>query len=236
CRRPKTAPTTSAQLAGRPGPAKGTAGVNAHKAINEFNAKWAGKEVTDPDQLVEKVAEYKDLKKLAETANAEYASKHAAMQEKLNEAKKQAAVKEKADYEAKEKAAQAQLGLIKNELGISDEQAKGFSALLSMIGAGNIESAISHMKHMQQQASAKGYPQLSGFENALIRHYTGPGSGGVNKALRNGAVTEAQHVFTNMLNKAIDKLPKYTGQAVRKLNLTPESAEKDEPGNIVGQA
>jgi hypothetical protein len=203
----------------------------AQDIVSKFNDKYAGKSLTDPDALAEKVSDFKAMQQgLAMLAKTE----------KENLAQLQAEAKAKAAKEAKEKAAkaaeEAKRQAEKNqkvmaELGISEKQAEGVVALAKMLGSSTGE-LVETFKTFEKQAASLGYP-ISGFQCALIKNYSDGGYHAVNQALRAGSWTPAQHMYVSMVNKALDKMPKYKGVVKRGTTLTAEQIAQYKEGHIV---
>jgi len=207
----------------------------ANKLIADFNEKYAGKEITDHDELVEKVAQFKGLsdainamgvmeEKGAQEANAAALAKIKQVQ------------KEKAEQEAKKAAEEAAKHAERNkkfmsELGISEKQAEGMYGLAQMLGMSG-KDLVGEFKHYEEEAKGLGYP-ISGFQCAVIKNYSGSGYQAVNSALRSGAWTPAQHAYVSMVNKALSEMPKHTGVCKRGTDLTAAQIAQYKPGHIV---
>ena len=143
--------------------------------------------------------------------------------------KKAAAEKAKQDAEAKKHAAENKEYM--DALGITEQEAYGFSALAKMMG-GNTKALVDNFKHYESEAKALGYP-ISGFQCALIKNYSNGGYSSVNTALRAGSVTEAQHVYAKMVNKALQAMPTYTGTLKRGSNLGADVQALYKVGHVV---
>lgn len=210
----------------------------AQKMVDEFNEKYAGKTLTDNAELAEKVAHFKTMKEgINGLAKAE--QKATAEEKAAAIAKAQAAAKKKADEEAKKAADEAQKNAERNkkfilELGISEKQAEGMSALAKMLGKSGTD-LIGDFKQYETQAKNLGYP-ISGFQCALIKNYSNGGYHAINDALRKGAWTPAQHAYVSMANKALDAMPKHTGKCVRGAQLTPEQIASYPEGHIIQES
>lgn len=223
--------------------------TQAQKMVDAFNAKYAGKELTDKNALAEKVNDFKKLAAdVATMAKVEKA--HAqVLAQKENEAKAKAAEIAKAKAAADAAAAKAKAAAEKEklkeqhaevtkELGItSAEELSAFDSFIDHFGG--TAKALTAFKQWQSEAeyAAKknpghGYDRLSGFEMGCVRAYTGPQSGWINNAIRDDILTPAQYMFENILNRALDKLPKKTGITRRGLTLPADIHAKLKPGVI----
>jgi hypothetical protein len=87
------------------------------------------------------------------------------------------------------------------------------------------KNVVDAFKHHAAQAEALGYP-VSGFQAALIKNYSNGGYGEVNKKLRSGAWTPAQHVYVKMVNKALAAMPAHTGVLTRNTALSNADLQK----------
>jgi hypothetical protein len=117
------------------------------------------------------------------------------------------------------------------ELGITDQEAEGFGALVQMLG-GKQADVVQAFKQYENEAKAYGYP-LSGFEAALIKNYTDGGYSQVNAKLRSGSWTTAQHVYARMVNKALQKMPAYKGVVKRGATLGADVQKLYQVGHVV---
>lgn len=211
-------------------------------AVVKFNEKYAGKNLADKTELMQKIAEYKAIKAGSDALNAASQAEQAAAAEtakkKQQEIAKQAAAKAAEKQKAAKEQAKAEHDKVAKELGISDEnEIFAFGAFIEHFGG--MDSALSKFKSWEKEAQSAaksnpghGFEKLSGFEMACIKAYTGPQSGWINKAVINDSVTPAQYMFEKVLNKALDKLPKKTGLVRRGLSLTPDVHAKLQPGKI----
>jgi hypothetical protein len=237
----KAKKSVALQMGYVPGPKPEIAGGEpmkmAEAAVKAFNDQWAGKQNLSPDQLAQKVNAFKSLQtamkqlKNVETANqAQIAAKA-----KAEQAAKAKAMAEKAAAEAKAHAEKNKV--LMDELGIGPDQAEGLSALAKMLGQSNADLALA-FKSYEAKAKSYGYP-LTGIECATVMSYSNGSYGAVNAALRSGAWTPAQHVYVSMVNKALDKMPKYTGSEaegthlIRNTHLTPEQIAEYTEGHII---
>lgn len=149
--------------------------------------------------------------------------------------KKQAEASAKAAeaLKASQEAAKEQNKKYMSELGISETEAMGFHALVQMHGHGNkTTDLVEKFKDYEEKAKKLNYP-ISGFQYALIRDYINGGYHDINKALRGTSLTPAQHVYTRLVNNALDKLPKFTGQLQRGTTLTAEQIANYKPGHVI---
>jgi NACalpha-BTF3-like transcription factor len=202
--------------------------VASQNLINDFNEKWAGKTLTHPSVIAEKV---KHFKVVQNGINA------LAQLEQANKAEAQKAANEKAaaDLKLKKEQASATNQKYMKALGITEAEAVGFNALVEMHGPSykkNIPDLIEKFNEHQAEAEKYGYP-ISGFQYALVRDYIDGGYKAVNKALRSGSLSQAQHVYTRLVNDALTKMPKYTGTVKRGANLSPEKIARYQPGHVV---
>jgi hypothetical protein len=202
----------------------------AQALVDGFNAKWANKGNLNAELLQQKVDDFKDLKAamaplMSETAQqAAAAAAKAAEQAKANAAKLAAQAKAQAAESAKKNKA------VMEQLGISEQQAEGFNALAQMIG-GKQADLVEKFKGYQSEAASLGYP-ISGFQAALIKNYSNGGYHEVNKALRSGAWSPAQHTYVAMVNKALMAMPKHKGTVTRGTTLSSADQAKYAEGKI----
>lgn len=205
--------------------------AEAQKLVDAFNAKYAGKQIAQGPDLVQKVNDFKvmnaaveqlvkgDDSKAAELQKAQAAQAAKAAAEQAEKLKKS-----KEEHIAKNKAAMLALG-------ITEQEAVGFNALVEMMG-GTQADVIESFKKFETQAKAHGYP-ISGFQYALIRNYIDGGYAQINKALRSGNWAPQQHVYARLVNNALDKMPKYSGWVDRGTNLSPADVAKYKEGTVI---
>ena len=194
-------------------------------ALQEFNKNYAGENAPKTDAEAQKKIEvFKALQNMNKTMEA---SQKAEQQAKQAAANKAAAAKLKEAQEA----AHAQNKKYMDALGISEVEATGFHALVSMLGGG-AGDVIEKFKSYEKDAEKLGYP-ISGFQYALIRNYINGGYSGINKALRKGSTSTAQHVYTKLVNDALGKLPKFNGTVTRGTDLNAEDLARYQPGQVV---
>jgi uncharacterized protein len=198
----------------------------AKKLIEKFNVEYGvgTPTVTDPAKLGKKVAAYKKLMGDVTDANAEHAKVA------KDKAGKQAAAL-KAQQQAEAKANAEKNKAVMADLGINEQEAEGFNALVGMLG-GNQKDVVAAFKHDEQEAKAYGYP-ITGFQAALIKNYTDGGYSAVNKALRSGSWSAAQHVYVKMVNKALAAMPTFTGVVQRGSTLPSETQALYKVGHVV---
>lgn len=204
---------------------------DADKIVKAFNDQWAGKTITDPAELAKKVNDFK-LTQAAISVLAQ--ADKAAQTEKIAKAKAEAEAKAKeAAAKAAEEAKRAaeKNKKIMHELGVSEQQAEGVATLAKMLGS-STGDIVEKFKGYAKQAEGLGYP-ITGFQCALIKNYSNGGYVEINKALRSGAWTPAQHAYVSMVNKALDGMPKFSGTCRRGANLSPEQIARYKPGHIV---
>lgn len=216
----------------------------AQANLKTFNEKYAGKELTDPADLNQKVHDFKQLQKSINSGGVEEAKHKAEIQaeakKKAVEVAKKAAV-EAAEKQAKEKAKLSeQHKQVREALGIEKDSAEleAFDSFIDHFGG--VDNALKKFKSWESEALSeakknpgKGYEKLSGFEMACIKGYTGPKSGWINEAIINDSMTPAQFMFEKVLNQAIDKLPKVSGKIVKRgLTMNAATLAKMEPGKV----
>ena len=215
----------------------------ADELLKDFNDKYSGKDLTSKEDLTGKVNDFKTLgKQMGALAAQENVNKAAIQKAAAEEAKKKAAETQAAakQKEAEEKAKfAAQNAEITKQLGITDpDQLKAFDAFVDHFGG--VNAAMGKFKQWQKTAEAGakahpnlGYEKLTPFEMGCIWGYTGPESDWINSAILGDAATPAQHMYEQVLNSAIDKLPKVSGKIVRRgLSLPPEVHAKLKPGMV----
>lgn len=206
----------------------------AHALINKFNQKYGAgtAQLTDPAALEQKIDDYKKLQTQIAANNAEYAQAQKVAQEKKNKSAAEALKKQQAESAAQNKE-------FMEALGISSTEAAGFTALAKMhgnaYGSGGSKDLIAKFKAWENQAKSLGYP-ISGFQYALIRDYINGGYTKINPALRSPNLTIEQHVYTRMVNDALEKLPKHTGEVLRGADLDPDVIATYKPGFITQEA
>jgi ADP-ribose pyrophosphatase YjhB (NUDIX family) len=206
----------------------------ATNLIQEFNAKWEGK-TPAPEQLAEKVNEFKSMTAKINDLAAQEGAEKAKIQAEANahavkvaKAAAEEAVKEKAEAAEKNKDVIAALG-------VTEEQATAFNQLLELIGGeGDITKVdlLKKFKNFEKQAKEFNYP-ISGFEYALIRSYINGTYKAVNKALRTKSLSPKHTLYVSMMNKAMAKMPKYTGTVERGTTLSAEQIANYVPGQLV---
>ena len=172
---------------------------------------------------------YHTAKQAQAKQQAEYAEQQKKAQEeykKQQEAAKAAAAKAKADAAEKNKQAM-------KDLGITEAEAEGFMALVQMVGPSKYNDLVADFKYSEQQAAKYNYP-VTGFEYALIQSYVDGNYEDVNEALRKGVLSPQEHAYVRMLNGALEKMPKYTGDDLeRGTNLTASQFAEYVPGKII---
>lgn len=193
------------------------------KLIDEFNAKYAGKNITDKGALEQKVADFKEMKGKVDALN----ETHKAEAEAEQKAKAAAAAKE---AEAKAAKAKEALGGIMKTLGVSEHDAQAVQGLMELLGTTDPDAALKKVKGLESEGSVG---TLSSFETAMIKSYTGSGSGPINSALRKGSWSIKQHIYANTVNKALKKLPAYTGVTKRFADLDASLQSLYQVGNVV---
>lgn len=214
----------------------------AQKLVDKFNEKYAGMAMPSQAHLEQKVQDFKQLQAdmiPLMTAQQQAAAKEAAANAEKNAAaiaaQKEAAAKQAAAQKAKEveeakAAAEQNKGLMK-ELGITEVEAVGFVALAKMLG-GKQSDIVTMFKGYEKRAKILGYP-ITGFQAALISNYSNGGYSHINDALRKGSWSKAQHVYVKMVNKALAKMPRYTGMVNRGTTLSSTDQAKYVVGNVV---
>ena len=215
----------------------------AQQIIDKFNEKYAGKELAnDPAALAQKVQDFKALtfgiNELAKQENAKKAEIEAAAKAHAVEVAKKAKEQAEAEKAAEKKKFQEQHAEVTAALGITEpHQLEAFDAFIDHFGG--TKAALDKFKSWQKQAenAAKsspghGFEKLSGFEMGCIKAYTGPQSGWINQAILSDFATPAQHMFEQVLNSALDKLPKKTGLVRRGLTLNAKVLAGFKPGVV----
>ena len=186
-----------------PYPLYGKPEVDAY--IKPFNDKYANKTLTDPDELAQKVADFKVM----------YANMSEAKAKISKELGHVLAQKSKATLEDKLQAAMEKYGA---------KEEKRLKALFNLAGA---------TSEYYLEAS-KPTKELSQVEVALIRGYTSSQFyDSLNEALRSGHGTSAQFTYEAALNAALKKMPTYDGPLWRKTTLPPEDFAKYAVGKAV---
>jgi ADP-ribose pyrophosphatase YjhB (NUDIX family) len=200
----------------------------AQKLVDEFNAKWSGKEVDD-DIALKKIADFKAMQqKMVPLMNA--AQKAAAEQNAKIAAEAKKSQAEQVAKSAKETAKHAaQLEEYKKELGVGDAEAEAFEGLVDMLG-GDKQKVLASFK---SYATSAGHG-LTGFEGKLIAGYKSDSSV-VNAEMRKPMASwkSPKFMYAKILNKALSKLPGYSGVTIRNTPLSSELQMRYQPGNVV---
>lgn len=203
----------------------------AQKVIDEFNEKYAGKDLKTDAELAGKVNDFKMLQaKVAAVAKIEQAKK-------AEWAKEQAEAQKKANAEAAKKAAaqkakeSAALKEIMSALGIANEHdAEAVQGFIELAGESGKKKLIDEFKASE---ASGGSGKLNSFEKAMVQSYTGSAYGSVNAALRKGSWSVKQHVYVNTVNKALKKMPSYTGETKRHASLDTSVQALYQVGHVV---
>jgi phage-related protein (TIGR01555 family) len=209
-----------------------------NKLVNEFNAKYEGKTLTDAGALAQKVNDFKTLGAKVAALKAYVQQNQTELQKKQAAKQKEAAAEQAKKAAAEKEKLKAQHAEVTKELGITEPaELEAFDAFVDHFGG--TKNALDKFKSWTaeaQYAAAKnpghGFEKLSGFEMGCIKAYTGPQSGWINTAIRDDAMTPAQFMFEKVLNAAIDKLPKQTKPTKRGLSLDAATQGKLKPGVI----
>lgn len=198
--------------------------VAANALIKKFNEKYANTTLTDPAALNQKVADFKQLQSQIAANNAQ------AVAEQKEKAKAAAAAQKAKEAAEAKKHAEANAGVMK-DLGITEQEAEGFNALVQMVG-GSTADVIKQFHGYEQEAKGLGYP-ISGFQAALVKNYSDGGYGAINGSLRTGSWTVAQHVYVKMVNKALAKMPAHTGTVNRGATLDSKTQALYKVGHVI---
>jgi len=201
------------------------ASAKGKESVAAWNEKWASKQVTDPHELEQKVAEYKAAKAWVEKHEAAAQAEQAA---KLKA--EQAAAKAK--EEAESAAHQAEIAKIAAELGLTPNDADQVDTLISLAG-GDKAKIVLQFKSFQESGKGKHGLPITPFESAMIQSYVGSAYGHANRQLREGVWDMKTHVFAAAIQKALTKLPAYN--EVLKRGFTAKTTEQSqyEVGKIV---
>ena len=190
----------------------------ADKMIAGFNKKYEGKTDLTPEQLHEKVVDFKaltaamaPLKKGAD----ELAAKEAAKAAETAKNKAEAAKKAKEDF-------------VKNLSSKPAEEQRRYwltkSAGPHWVSQG--ESLVASHPFLQQAGVT---PAEAGF----IAAFTGPKSG-VNEQMRKGFMSQEVFNFKHIMNAALEKMPKHDGSTLyRKIDLDEAGKAEYVPGEVV---
>jgi hypothetical protein len=207
-------------------------GKFAQKLVDQFNKTYEGKVLTSPADLTKKVDAFKDLQAAMIPLMSGEQKKQA---EAAQKAKAQAEITAKAQAAqyAKDVAEAAKKNKdVIEALGISPQQAEGVVELAKMLGS-KTGDLVEKFKSYAKAAENYGYP-ITGFQAALISNYSDGGYHEINKALRSGAWTPAQHAYVAMVNKALMAMPKHTGGGLtRHTSLTADQQKGYLQGHIV---
>jgi hypothetical protein len=194
--------------------------------IKDFNDKYAGKDNLTPEQLNQKVQDYKDLQAVLPKLTAEYeaqskAEKAASEKKALDEAKKKIAEKV-----AKQKAELEEQFAADPTLKLHYEAAEALF--------GGKDAGASYAAAAANKVKAAGLSKYMSPADAIpIIAYSGSHYSQVNSQLRAGKMTEAQDKFRQSLNAGLDKLPSHNGTTYRKASLTPDQVALYEPGYVI---
>jgi hypothetical protein len=168
----------------------------------KFNEKYEGKLLTEPEDLYEKVADYKETKAQIEKTESAYI------------------MAQNAEAKAKQDAEAAKLA--------NDPHAK---VLAKIVGGGkDAANYISAAENKVKKAGLEKH--LNASEAAHIMAYSGSHYRTVNDQLRKGSVNEAQYNYAKSLDGALRKMPAYTKPTFRKADLSPQDSAKYQPGYI----
>jgi hypothetical protein len=74
---------------------------------------------------------------------------------------------------------------------------------------------------------------LTSQDLSALNNYTGPGHVDLNDALRNGTLDASHHARVDALNRALDKLPPYSGPVVRGTDLPADVLARYQPDAII---
>jgi cell division septum initiation protein DivIVA len=186
-----------------PYPLYGKEEVDQH--IDAFNDKYSGKTLTDPDELAQKVADFKTMYNAMAEAKVKIS----------NELGHAISKKSHDTLEAKLQVATEKYG---------KENEKRLRALFNLAGAS--------AQHYLDSSKATG--ELNQVEAALIRGYTSSQFyGSLNEALRNNHGTAAQFTYAQATNAALLKMPTYSGPLWRKTTLPDAEFAKYKVGGAV---
>lgn len=178
-----------------------------HKLLKAFNDKYAGKTLTDPAALEQKVH---DFKQLAENMKP------------LQSAAQKAAAEKQA-------AAQAETAKIHAEA-LKDP---GFAALAGVVGMTSAKSMV-NANHTYISTAKKHGVTLTPVDAGLINHYVGSGYADMNIQLYSGVLTPEQYSYRKQLEKALAKMPTYEGTVHRGLKgITAAQFAKYKAGHVV---
>ena len=216
----KTTPLSAQYVPGAP-----QGSDEADALIAKFNEKWSGKEIADQPHLLEqKVDEFKHL-----------ASQMPAIAAKaqVGEAKAKANLiaKQKLAQEAAIKAEADKIAKLA-ELPEEDQREYWLNKIAS--GDGYLEQGQAIINGSKGTAIANKLKEagVTPAEVGFIRAFTGPYSH-VNEEMRVGHLSETTLAFKHIMNEALAKMPKFTGDTVwRKIVLSPDQQAKYEVGKI----
>jgi hypothetical protein len=194
--------------------------------IKEFNDKYAGKNDLTPEQLNQKVQDYKDLTAMLPKVQAEYDSASKA---------EKAATEKKAVEDAKKKA-EAKLAKDKAELQAEFDKDPAlklhYEAAEAMFGGAKASEA--YIKSAFNKVKSAGLTKYMTAADAVpIIAYSGSHYVSVNNQLRAGKMTEAQDKFRRSLNAGLDKLPSHNETTYRKASLDSQQSALYEVGYVV---
>jgi hypothetical protein len=193
------------------------ASPEAKAAIAEFNQQYAGKQLTQPAELQQKIAAYGAMMTQVQQHEAAYGAKMETAQAQL-----------KVEQEQANKAYQAELA---KSYGQGDPKAVEHLELLKKLGTPSY-----FLSDAQSQIEQHGF-DMAATQLALIKAYTGHYFGQVNTELRQGSVSADQYKFAKGLNEALDRLPPTGPMTVYRKVSSLDQAEvsKYKPGYIVHQ-
>ncbi len=221
----KAKKTVALQLQYVPNAPAGSA--EAQKLVDEFNAKWSGKEVSDADAL-KKIADFKAMAEKMKPLMSEAQKKAAEENAKLAEQAKKSQAEQAAAMKAQTAKHEAELAEYKKELGISDAEAQAFEGLASILGKDKNDLIQAFKK------SGQGSYGLTAFEGSLIRSYK-QSSSVVNEEMRKPEASwdAPRFMFAKVLNKALEKVPHFKGVTIRNTGLSANVQMRYKPGNVV---
>ncbi len=182
----------------------------AEKLLAAFNTKYEGKMMASPEQLEQKVHDFKTLTAQMVPFQSEVQKAQAALQS--------ASATEKAAAQAKLKAAEAEKKAAEKaafEAKLTDPKVKAqYDALHSIgehSGAHLDEQHAGYIKKLAAQGST-----INGADAAYIVAYRGHHYDALNENLwKQDQINLQQAVYAGELTKALNKLPSYSGYAQR---------------------
>ena len=191
----------------------GASGLENHpeakNLLAAFNDKYAGKTLAE-HELPAKVADFKQLAENMKPLMSEQQKAQAAAQAAQQQTQAQKYAQQKAEADAKAAAAKAEF-----EAKMNDPKVKAQYDALHSIGVGNNANLDKTYASDIAKLAAQG-THITGADAAYIVAYRGNNYKALNKNLwQQDKMSLQQSIYAHALQKALDKMPSYSGYAQR---------------------